>query len=121
MKNNELKEVLERHRKWLFHEDGGSRADLSGAYLSGANLSRADLSRAVYSWAQVAFIGHGECGRMLTAIILKKDEEPSFFCGCFNGSKDDLKEYIENGAAELRDSRTKAMEVVVELLNYPRP
>ena len=41
-----IKEIIEKHRKWLAGEDGGGRADLSGADLSGANLSRADLSRA---------------------------------------------------------------------------
>ena len=52
----DLKTVLELHRKWLYDEAGGSRANLggadlsranlSGAYLIGANLGGADLSRA---------------------------------------------------------------------------
>ena len=41
-----LTEILDKHKKWLRNEDGGSRADLSGADLSRANLSGADLSRA---------------------------------------------------------------------------
>jgi hypothetical protein len=40
---DELKEVLAKHRKWVFGEDGGSRANLIGANLSSANLSRANL------------------------------------------------------------------------------
>jgi hypothetical protein len=35
MKAKELEVVLENHKKWLIG-DGGSRADLSGAYLSRA-------------------------------------------------------------------------------------
>lgn len=47
----DIRKVLEDHRKWIFSEEGGRRADLSGAYLrradlSGAYLSGADLRRA---------------------------------------------------------------------------
>jgi len=53
MDTNELKTVLENHRKWLNGEPGGVRADfyradlvmaiLGGAYLRGADLRGADL------------------------------------------------------------------------------
>ena len=51
MDANELKSVLEKHKKWLNNEDGGKRADLyntdlRGADLSGANLRNADLRNA---------------------------------------------------------------------------
>ena len=56
MNNEELKKVIELHKKWLKGEENGVRANLSGAdlrdanlsgaYLSGANLSGADLSGA---------------------------------------------------------------------------
>jgi uncharacterized protein YjbI with pentapeptide repeats len=39
----EIKEILELHRKWRFGEDGGSRANLRGADLCGADLCGADL------------------------------------------------------------------------------
>lgn len=42
MKTDELKIILEKHRKWL-NNNGGERADLSGANLRRANLSGADL------------------------------------------------------------------------------
>ena len=47
----ELKEILDKHSKWLRNEPGGERANLSGAdltraYLSGADLTRAYLTRA---------------------------------------------------------------------------
>lgn len=50
----ELKEVLEKHRKWLTDEEGGECADLSCANLSGANLSEADLSEADLSGADLS-------------------------------------------------------------------
>ena len=43
MDNEKLKEILERHRKWLNNEYGGERANLRGANLRGANLYGADL------------------------------------------------------------------------------
>nr|DAZ13270.1 MAG TPA: pentapeptide repeat family protein [Caudoviricetes sp.] len=46
MYKEELQEILKKHKKWLAGEDGGVRADLSGADLSGADLSGADLSGA---------------------------------------------------------------------------
>ena len=46
MDNEKLKEILERHRKWLNNEDGGERANLCGANLCGANLREANLGGA---------------------------------------------------------------------------
>ena len=128
---DELAAILEAHAKWL-RSDGGSRADLSRANLSGANLGRADLSGAylsgaylggayligaVHRWAQVAFMGHGECGRMLTAVIYAEGGDTVYQCGCFSGSMDELKAYIANGPEAYKPSRNMAMEVVTQLLN----
>ena len=41
-----IKEILEKHRKWLAGDNDGERASLSGANLYGADLSGADLSGA---------------------------------------------------------------------------
>ena len=41
-----LKEILEKHQKWIVGAKDGKRADLSGADLRGANLYGANLSRA---------------------------------------------------------------------------
>ena len=38
-----LKEILEKHKKWLNEEDGGEKADLRGADLSYTNLNFANL------------------------------------------------------------------------------
>ena len=42
----ELKNILDKHGKWLIKENGGERADLSYADLSSADLSSANLSYA---------------------------------------------------------------------------
>ena len=39
----DTKEILNKHKKWLFGEVGGKRADLRGADLRGADLRGADL------------------------------------------------------------------------------
>ena len=49
----DLKEILEKHKKWLRGDDGGEWADLSGANLSGANLFGANLSGADLSEANL--------------------------------------------------------------------
>ena len=46
MGNNELSKVLELHKKWLYGEPYGIRADLGGANLRGADLRGADLGGA---------------------------------------------------------------------------
>ena len=53
MSPDDIKKVLNNHAKWLAN-DGGSRANLSGADLSRANLSRADLSGANLSGANLS-------------------------------------------------------------------
>ena len=46
MDKAELKRVLDAHYKWLYGEDGGTRADLTDAVLSDADLTDAVLSGA---------------------------------------------------------------------------
>ena len=43
MNSEEIRKMLENHKKWLFNESGGIRADLCGADLTGAYLCGADL------------------------------------------------------------------------------
>ena len=43
MNQKELNEILDNHKKWLFGEEGGIRADLRGANLRGVDLRGADL------------------------------------------------------------------------------
>jgi hypothetical protein len=54
MKPAELQEILRLHRMWLRGEDGGARADISGADLREADFSWASLSRANLSEADLS-------------------------------------------------------------------
>ena len=55
MTNEEIKKVLELHKKWLNNEEGGVRANLTGADLTGANLSYAFLRDADLSCADLSY------------------------------------------------------------------
>ena len=54
MSREEIKKVLDLHKKWLNNEQGGEKANLRGANLSGADLSWADLSEANLSEANLS-------------------------------------------------------------------
>ena len=54
MTQEELNEMLEKHKLWLADENGGEYADLRDADLRGANLSGADLRRADLSDANLS-------------------------------------------------------------------
>ena len=128
-----IQEILEKHLKWLRNEAGGEHANLDGANLDGANLyganlrsanlrsanlSGADLSGADLSesrgvqFAQAAFTGHGECGRMLTLAVVGGAKR--FFCGCFQGTPEELAEHIAKGPDNLKKSRLLAMNFCLE-------
>lgn len=51
MTNEEIKKVLDSHKKWLNNEQGGVVANLCGADLSGANLRGADLQGADFDFS----------------------------------------------------------------------
>ena len=53
MKKEKLDIILINHKKWLYHDIDGIKANLSGADLSGANLRRANLSDANLSDANL--------------------------------------------------------------------
>jgi hypothetical protein len=50
----ELKDILDKHGKWLRNEEGGEKADLSSADLSSADLSYANLRSANLSSADLS-------------------------------------------------------------------
>ena len=54
MDKNKLKEILDKHKKWLNNEPGGEKANLSYADLHSANLSSADLSSANLRYANLS-------------------------------------------------------------------
>lgn len=53
MTQEELNEILEKHKKWLNDEDDGERANLRGAYLRGDDLSSANLRGADLRYANL--------------------------------------------------------------------
>lgn len=60
------------------------------------------------------FSGHGECGRQLLAV--KIGEGIKLFCGCFKGDEKELRDYIEKGDKDLKESRLLALETVLKLI-----
>jgi hypothetical protein len=94
-----------------------SGSNLSGSNLSGADLSGADLSGAVHAFASVSFLGHGECGRTLTAMRRTEGDAPVLQCGCFYGNQTELREFIADGPEKYRKTRTLALETVLALLD----
>lgn len=91
-----LKEIIASHGKWLRCENGGERAnlsgaDLSGADLNGANLSGADLGKTYY---QIVRIGR----RNATTTYCVEDD--NVVCGCWNnykgGTLEEFKKRVES-------------------------
>ena len=64
----QLAEIISAHGKWLRDEEGGKRADLSGAVLSGADLRSAVLSGAVLRSADLS--GAVLSGAVLSGAVL---------------------------------------------------
>ena len=52
---DELRDIIEKHSKWLKSKDGGERANLRSANLRSANLSSANLSSANLSYADLRY------------------------------------------------------------------
>lgn len=55
MNKDKLKEILEKHEKFLLNTEGGECANLSSANLNGANLSGVNLSFANLNGANLSF------------------------------------------------------------------
>ena len=82
MEKEKLDEILEKHAAWLNDEDGGERADLSGANLSGANLSGANLRGATFDDRIFSVDRIGSVKRRTTYNATKD----IVWCGCFKGT-----------------------------------
>ena len=95
--------------------------NLMGTDLEGANLTEVQLAGAyVYrssgiNYAVCGFTGHGECGRQLLAVEI--NSEVILFCGCFRGNEKELRDYIEKGKEEFKESRLIALETVLKLIS----
>lgn len=53
--DEKLKDILEKHKKWLTDEDAGERANLRYVYLQGFDLQGADLRKADLQGADLQF------------------------------------------------------------------
>lgn len=116
MYREELRAILEKHKKWTLGESDGERAnlryadlsgidlsctDLRGADLSGANLIGADLSGARLNWIKTQYLK----GKKVIAVQVDTSRPNNIISywvdlevwttGCFQGSLDELKEKIE--------------------------
>ena len=80
MTAEELASVLGRHLKWVRGEDGGARANLSGANLSGADLRSANLG--ALNVAQIGPIG----SRRDYVVAMWGPDVDQVRTGCFNGT-----------------------------------
>lgn len=97
------KEEIEKQKHYL------SGANLREANLNGADLSGADLREALgIKYVQISWSGHGEAGRQLSAVVI--NAEPRYFCGCWQGTIEELREFIASGEDQYKASRTIAAD-----------
>ena len=102
-----------------------SGANLNGADLSGADLSGADLSGAKFDrtkgirYAVLSFSGLGKMSRQW--LLVEQNGKPVFHIGCFCGSEKELREQIRSGSDKYVASRTRAMEMLLEMYEFSKP
>ena len=91
-----LKEIIASHGKWLRCENGGERADLSGADLNGADLNGANLSGADLSKTYYQIVRIGRRNATTTYCV----EDDNVVCGCWNnykgGTLEEFKKRVES-------------------------
>lgn len=115
MDKENLKYVLESHRKWLRHE-GGERADLRGDDLRGANL------RDVYMNENIIQVGPIGSRRDYTIFWVDRD---IIQCGCWNdydgGSLDEFKQRVDKTyPAENEDTLQYRNEYLAAIAMFER-
>ena len=101
----ELEIILEKHRKWLYDEEGGERADLryadlrsadlnyadlGSANLSSANLNSANLNSAISDLRFISLSSLGSKKRMTTYCF----DSDTVWCGCFNGTLEEFEKKV---------------------------
>lgn len=77
MTQSELNEILEKHRKWLNDEEGGERANLSGANLSGAIYNENTAFFALCCPEEGSFIGFKKAGGKIVKLQIPKSAKRS--------------------------------------------
>ena len=78
MTNEELKEILDKHHKWLYNEPDGERADLSGANLYGAYLNQKTEIRLCITCPDTgSFIAWKSAGGYIVKLEIPEDAKRS--------------------------------------------
>ena len=101
-----------------------SCADLFGVNLTGANITGTKLSEAKFNctkgirYAVLSFAGLGQMSRQW--LLVEQDGEPIFHIGCFCGSENELRKEIERGPEMYRASRTRALEMLLEMYEFSK-
>ena len=90
MTSEEIKVILDLHKKWLCNDPAGKRADLQGANLQGANLRYANLQGAdLPAPTMVLLANWGQLPAKLNAACIRFDvtshPDPEKFRAWLNG------------------------------------
>ena len=137
MYREELRAILEKHKKWTLGESDGERAnlryadlsgidlsctDLRGADLSGANLIGADLSGTKLNWTKTQDLR----GQRVIAVQVDTSRPNNVIScwvdldiwttGCFQGNLGELKEKIDETHKEndfLRDRYYRVIDFIL--------
>ena len=116
----ELEIILEKHRKWLYDEEGSERAnlryaDLRYADLRYADLRSADLSSAVLSYAisDLRFISLSFLGseKRMTTYCFDSD---TVWCGCFKGTLEEFEKKVN----ETHKNNKQYLKEYLGAINY---
>ena len=77
MTSDKIKEILEKHRKWLTDEEGGECADLSGANLSWAIYNEHTAFFALCCPEEGSFVGYKKAGGKIVKLQIPKTAKRS--------------------------------------------
>ena len=107
-KEQELKDILENHRKWVVGEPGGERANLSSA-----DLSHANLSSIIEDFYKVLYAAKNEVAGLYDSLIRGKINGSQYKgeCACLVGTiANARKEDPESLSINLRPNASREAE-----------
>lgn len=116
--SQELKDILDKHKKWSRGEADGQRADLQGAYLQGADLRGAYLRGADLRPIKTDFferltLAKSEVAGLYDALMRGKIDGSAYEgeCACFCGTIANLrKEHHEEMTISLKPDSSSPTE-----------